>query len=104
MLLSASSDLEKDALMRHARTQSCRDVVGSLLAAAISVGAPFGTGAWAKDIWVKDPINGCALWSDQPAAAGELVSWAGACKDGRFSCCCHGARKFLLQQLSLIRC
>lgn len=34
------------------------------------------------DNWQKDPISGCAVWTDSNDP-GEIVSWSGDCRDGK---------------------
>jgi hypothetical protein len=33
--------------------------------------------------WLKDPVSGCALWQPEDPTTDELVSWSGACVDGK---------------------
>lgn len=35
------------------------------------------------DIWVKDPTTDCQVWSGDDGSAKEVVSWSGACVDGK---------------------
>lgn len=38
----------------------------------------------ADELWLSDPISGCQVWGgDDPAAASDVVSWSGSCRDGR---------------------
>lgn len=34
--------------------------------------------------WLKDPITGCAVWTEK-AAGDEVVSWSGGCQEGKAS-------------------
>ena len=31
--------------------------------------------------WLKDPISGCAVWTEIPSGK-ETISWSGDCEDG----------------------
>lgn len=39
----------------------------------------------AKDFWVKAQGSGCQVWSDEAMDAKEVMTWSGACKDGKAS-------------------
>ena len=39
----------------------------------------------AADDWLTDDITGCEVWSAEPAAGEESVSWTGACAEGKAS-------------------
>ena len=57
-----------------------------MLALAASLGparAGDTTGSNDKN-WLKDPITGCAVWTEK-AAGKEAVSWSGGCQDGKAS-------------------
>lgn len=41
------------------------------------------TGTVYADIWVKDPISGCEVWSDDDGSAGEVPTWTGSCFEGK---------------------
>ena len=43
------------------------------------------TQAMAADYWVKDSLGNCEIWSDQPPAEGDVITWSGGCADGRAS-------------------
>ena len=34
--------------------------------------------------WLKDPITGCAVWTEKPSGK-EIISWSGGCQDGNVS-------------------
>ena len=34
--------------------------------------------------WLKDPITGCAVWTEK-ASGKETISWSGGCQDGKAS-------------------
>ncbi|MGO9544330.1 MAG: hypothetical protein ACLPPF_05995 [Rhodomicrobium sp.] len=53
-------------------------VLQAAFACSLLIG--MASGALAGD-WIADPKAGCKVWNPQPAA-GESVSWAGACKSG----------------------
>jgi hypothetical protein len=35
--------------------------------------------------WIEDPINGCEVWNEEPSSGGDVISWSGACEDGKAS-------------------
>jgi len=35
------------------------------------------------DIWLTDPTTGCQVWSWDDGSAKEIISWSGACADGK---------------------
>jgi hypothetical protein len=35
------------------------------------------------DIWVQDPTTDCQVWSGDDGSAKEVISWSGACVDGK---------------------
>ena len=45
--------------------------------------APSGH-AWAAETWLADPISECRVWTPE-VNKGDIVSWSGACADGRAS-------------------
>jgi hypothetical protein len=55
------------------------------LSASAIVMAAGGAGQAAADNWITDAVTGCQVWSVEPPAAEEGVSWSGACTDGKAS-------------------
>ena len=35
--------------------------------------------------WIKDPINDCEVWNEEPSSGGDVISWSGECEDGKAS-------------------
>lgn len=52
----------------------------TLIGAALSVLAVVPAQA---EGWLKDPVTGCELWHPEDPGADEVVSWSGACVDGK---------------------
>jgi hypothetical protein len=40
------------------------------------------TGAEAAETWLKDPVTGCGIWSDDDKIK-RVASWSGACSNGK---------------------
>jgi len=58
---------------------------GLVLALAASVGPPPAQAAApAEKNWLKDPITGCAVWTEKTEGQ-EVISWSGGCRDGKAS-------------------
>lgn len=58
---------------------------GPGLALAAFLGSPqSGAAATAEANWLKDPITGCAVWTEHPASK-AVISWSGGCQDGKAS-------------------
>lgn len=55
---------------------STATLIGAALA-ALSIASVQAEG------WLKDPVSGCALWHPEEPSNDELVSWSGACVDGK---------------------
>lgn len=35
--------------------------------------------------WIQDPISNCEVWNEEPSSGGDVISWSGACEDGKAS-------------------
>jgi len=63
----------------HEDTKPLR--LAAALASAV-LAAAFAVPAGASESWVQDPVTGCSVWTPS-AEEGEIVSWSGACADGK---------------------
>ncbi len=55
----------------------------ALMAAGVAVLSLGVASSSHADIWVKDPTTDCQVWSGDDGSAKEVVSWSGACADGK---------------------
>ena len=53
-----------------------------VLAGCAAMAWPAGA-AMAGDFWLKAKGSGCQVWSDDAPTAADVVTWSGACKDGK---------------------
>ena len=64
--------------MKKCYLRSLLAALGGCLVSQIGVTAE-------ADAWLKDPISGCAIWTDQSDSARETATWGGPCVDGKAS-------------------